>query len=285
MTKVLVTGGNGQLGQSLQKAVKPQKLLDFDFQDLQNLDLTNRQNLEAYFSKNPIEYCINCAAYTAVDLAEEQEDVAYAVNADGVRNLTEVCKKHQVTLLHISTDFVFDGKQTTPYTEHDAPNPLGIYGASKWQGECEIQDNMDQFFIIRTSWLYSEFGHNFVKTMLQLSHSKKQIRVVSDQIGSPTYAGDLAEVLVKIILSSSTDYGVYHFSNSGAVSWHDFAVEIFKQFDKKVEVTPIKTSEYYTAAKRPKYSVMSTKKIERTFSHAIKDWKESLNTSKQRFID
>ena len=126
MTKVLVTGGNGQLGQSLQKAVKPQKLLDFDFQDLQNLDLTNRQNLEAYFSKNPIKYCINCAAYTAVDLAEEQEDMAYAVNANGVRNLTEVCKKHQVTLLHISTDFVFDGKQTTPYTEHDDPKPLGI---------------------------------------------------------------------------------------------------------------------------------------------------------------
>ena len=281
MIKILVTGGNGQLAQCLKDVVKNDDELDVDFQDLPALDITNKQQLESYFLNNEFDYCINCAAYTAVDLAEEQSDLAYAVNGDGPKNLAEVCKKYQVKFLHISTDFVFDGKKQTPYIETDMPNPLGAYGASKWQGERYIQEVMQDYFIIRTSWLYSEYGNNFMKTMLRLSETRDEISVVSDQIGSPTYAVDLAEVLIKIILSSSTNYGIYHYSNSGTISWYDFAVEIFKQFGTKIEVTPIKTTDYPTAAKRPKYSVLETTKIENNFNCTIKDWQGSLDKIKQ----
>jgi dTDP-4-dehydrorhamnose reductase len=277
MIKALVTGGNGQLAQSLKDVVNHQDELDVDFQDLPDLDITNKQQLESYFSNNELDYCINCAAYTAVDLAEEQSDLAYAVNAEGPKYLAEVCQKHQVTLIHISTDFVFDGQKRIPYLETDAPNPLSVYGASKLQGERSIQETTEAYFIVRTSWLYSEYGKNFIKTMLSLSETLNEISVVSDQFGSPTYAGDLAEVLIKIILSSSTNYGVYHYSNSGAISWFDFASEIFKQFGKKIEVKPIKTKDYPTAAKRPKYSVLDTTKIENNFDCTIKDWQVSLN--------
>ena len=278
MIKVLVTGGNGQLAQCINDVVINKNELNVDFLDLPVLDITNTQQLEAYFSINEIDYCINCAAFTAVDLAETQSELAYAVNAEGPNNLAKVCKKHQVKLLHISTDFVFDGKKQKPYVETDAPNPLGIYGTSKCQGERYIQQVMDEYFIIRTSWLYSEYGNNFMKTMLRLSETKDEISVVSDQIGSPTYAGDLAEVLIKIVLSSSNNYGVYHYSNSGSISWHDFAVGIFKHFGKIIEVKPIKTKDYPTGAIRPKYSVLATTKIVNNFDCTIKDWQESLKS-------
>ena len=284
MTKILVTGGNGQLAQCLKDVVKNNDELDVNFQDLPELDITNIQQLVSYFSKNELDYCINCAAYTAVELAEEQSDLAYAVNADGPKNLAEVCKKHQVKLLHISTDFVFDGKKQTPYIETDMPNPLGVYGKSKWQGERNIQEIMEDYFILRTSWLYSEYGNNFMKTMLKLSETRDEINVVSDQIGSPTYAGDLAEVLIKIVLSSSTNYGLYHFSNSGAISWYDFAVEIFTQFGKKIEVKPITTEDYPTAAKRPKFSVLETTKIEKEFKIQLINWKNSLDALKENKV-
>ena len=276
MIKVLVTGGNGQLAQCLKDVVKHHKNLAVDFLDLPDLDITNQLQLASFFSKNKFDYCVNCAAYTAVDLAEEQSSLAYAVNAVGPKNLAEVCQKHQTTLIHISTDFVFDGQKQTPYLETDIPNPLGVYGASKWQGERNIQEVMETFFIVRTSWLYSEYGNNFMKTMLKLSETRDKISVVSDQFGSPTYAGDLAEVLLKIILSSSKAYGLYHFSNSGAISWYDFAVEIFKQFGKTIEVKPIKTKDYPTAAKRPKYSVLKTTKIQEEFNLQVRHWKLSL---------
>ena len=277
MIKALVTGGNGQLAQCLKNVVKNNDELHVDFQDLPYLDINDKQQLESYFLKNEFDYCINCAAYTAVDLAEEQSDLAYAVNAEGPKYLAEVCQKHQVTLIHISTDFVFDGQKRIPYLETDAPNPLSVYGASKLQGERNIQDVMDTYFIVRTSWLYSEYGNNFIKTMLSLSETRDEISVVSDQIGSPTYAGDLAEVLIKIVLSSSISYGIYHYSNGGIVSWYDFAVEIFKQLGKTIEVKPIKTKDYPTAAKRPKYSILDTTKIKNNFDYTIKDWQVSLN--------
>jgi len=276
MIKALVTGGNGQLAQSLKDVVNHQDELDVDFQDLPDLDITNKQQLESYFLNNELDYCINCAAYTAVDLAEEQSDLAYAVNAEGPKYLAEVCQKHQVTLIHISTDFVFDGQKRIPYLETDAPNPLSVYGASKLQGERSIQETTEAYFIVRTSWLYSEYGKNFIKTMLSLSETLNEISVVSDQIGSPTYARDLAEVLIKIVLSSSKAYGLYHFSNFGVISWYDFAVEIFKQFGKTIEVKPIKTKDSPTAAKRPKYSVLDTTKIKNNFDYTINDWQESL---------
>ena len=277
MIKALVTGGNGQLAQSLKDVVNHQDELDVDFKDLPDLDITNKQQLESYFSNNELDYCINCAAYTAVDLAEEQSELAYAVNAEGPKNIAMLCLKYNIKLIHISTDFVFDGQQRTPYSETDAPNPLSVYGASKLQGERNIQDVMENYFIVRTSWLYSEYGKNFMKTMLKLSETRDQISVVSDQIGSPTYAGDLAEGLIKIVLSSSISYGIYHYSNGGIVSWYDFAVEIFKQLGKTIEVKPIKTKDYPTAAKRPKYSVLDTTKIKNNFDYTIKDWQVSLN--------
>ena len=276
MIKILVIGGNGQLAQCLKNVVKNNDELHVDFQDLPYLDINDKQQLESYFLKNEFDYCINCAAYTAVDLAEEQSDLAYAVNAEGPKYLAEVCQKHQVTLIHISTDFVFDGQKRIPYLETDAPNPLSVYGASKLQGERSIQETTEAYFIVRTSWLYSEYGKNFMKTMLSLSETLNEISVVSDQIGSPTYAGDLAEVLIQIVLSSSTNYGVYHYSNSGTISWYDFAVEIFKQFGKTIEVKPIKTKDYPTAAKRPKYSVLDTTKIKNNFYCTINDWQGSL---------
>ncbi|MGB2050031.1 MAG: dTDP-4-dehydrorhamnose reductase [Flavobacteriaceae bacterium] len=276
MIKALVTGGNGQLAQSLKDVVNYQDELDVDFQDLPDLDITNKQQLESYFSNNELDYCINCAAYTAVDLAEEQSELAYAVNAEGPKNIAMLCLKYNIKLIHISTDFVFDGQQRTPYSETDAPNPLSVYGASKLQGERNIQDVMENYFIVRTSWLYSEYGKNFMKTMLKLSETRDQISVVSDQIGSPTYAGDLAAALTKIVLSSSTNYGVYHYSNLGTTSRYDFAVEIFKQFGKTIEVKPIKTKDYPTAAKRPKYSVLDTTKIKNNFYCTINDWQGSL---------
>jgi dTDP-4-dehydrorhamnose reductase len=277
MIKVLVTGGRGQLAQCLNHVVRKHAGLDVDFQDLPALDITNVRQLTTYFSKNKLDYCINCAAFTAVDLAEEQSELAYAVNAEGPKYLAEVCQKHQVTLIHISTDFVFDGKKDTPYLETDTPNPLSVYGASKLQGEQNIQHNMENYFIIRTSWLYSEYGNNFMKTMLKLSVTNKQLNVVSDQIGSPTYAGDLAEFLIKIVLSSSTNYGVYHYSNSGAISWYDFACGIFTKFEKNVDVRPVKTKEHPTAAKRPRFSVLDTKKSENNFGCIIVDWLGSLD--------
>ena len=278
MIKVLVTGGNGQLGQCLQDMAKHQKELEFDFQDLPSLDITDSSQVELYFSKNQFDYCINCAAYTAVDLAETQSELAYAVNAKGVKILAQLCHHHQVILIHISTDFVFDGQKRTPYSETDAPNPLGVYGSSKLQGEQHIQEIINQYFIIRTSWLYSEYGNNFLTTMLKYSETMDEIRVVSDQTGSPTYARDLAENLIKLILCSSTNYGVYHYSNSGVISWYDFAVEIFKQFGKKTYVKPIKTKDYPTAAKRPEYSVLDTKKIESEFQITTSFWKNRLKT-------
>lgn len=278
MIKVLVTGGNGQLGQCLQDVAKHQKELEFDFQDLPSLDITDSSQVELYFSKNQFDYCINCAAYTAVDLAETQSELAYAVNAKGVKILAQLCHHHQVTLIHISTDFVFDGQKKMPYTEQDIANPLGVYGSSKLQGEQYLGELMTRFFIVRTSWLYSEYGNNFLKTMLKFSETMGEINVVSDQIGSPTYARDLAKALIKIILSSSTNYGVYHYSNSGAISWHDFAVEIFKQFGKKTCVKPIKTKDNPSAAKRPEYSVLDTKKIESEFQITTSFWKNRLKT-------
>ena len=277
MIKILVTGGRGQLAQCLSHDVRKRASLDVDFQDLPALDITNVQQLTAYFSKNKLDYCINCAAFTAVDLAEEQSELAYTVNAEGPKNIAMLCQKHNVKLIHISTDFVFDGKKDTPYLETDTPNPLSVYGTSKLQGEQNIQQNMDNYFIIRTSWLYSVYGNNFLKTMLKLSETHKQLNVVSDQIGSPTNAGDLAEFLIKIVLSSSTNYGVYHYSNLGAISWYNFACGIFAQFKRNVEVRPIKTKEYPTAAKRPMYSVLDTKKSEKTFQCTIKSWSQSLN--------
>lgn len=280
MKKILVTGANGQLGLSIKAVGKNYPSMIFTFTDVEDLDITNNEEVNTFFEFNKIDYCINCAAYTAVDKAEDEADKAFLINAKAVKNLAEACKNTGTVLIHISTDFVFDGTKRTPYTEEDIPNPLSVYGKSKRKGEAYIQEIWDKHFIVRTSWLYSEYGNNFVKTMLLLAKTRDEISVVNDQIGSPTYAGDLASLLLEIIDKSSKDYGLYHYSNEGSISWYDFAVEIFKQHKKAVRVVPIPTSAYYTAAKRPAYSVLGLQKVNKKMKSQIYFWDIRLSKNK-----
>ncbi|WP_338732265.1 dTDP-4-dehydrorhamnose reductase [Mangrovimonas cancribranchiae] len=275
--RILVTGSQGQLGQCLQDVVlKNNSSIEFVFLSSSDLDITNTDQLENAFQTENFDFCVNCAAYTAVDVAEENQELAFKVNAEGVKNIAEVCKKHNTTLIHISTDFVFDGKNRTPYKETNTTTPINIYGESKLTGEIFLQDILDRYFIIRTSWLYSEYGHNFVKTMLRLFKEKDALNVVDDQIGSPTYAGDLAKFIYYIISSQSTNYGVYHFSNLGETSWFGFAKKIKELSKLHVKIIPIASSEFPTKAVRPNYSVLSTKKVEETFSYGLINWENSL---------
>lgn len=273
MKQVLVTGANGQLGKSIKRISPNFKPLKFVFTDVADLDITNSEEVNTFFESNALDYCINCAAYTEVDKAEEEAEKVYSINATAVKNLAEACQKTGAVLIHISTDFVFDGTKRTPYTEEDMPNPLSVYGKSKLKGEEHVQESCDRHFIVRTSWLYSEYGNNFVKKMLRLAETRKQISVVNDQIGSPTYAGDLAEFILKVISSESTAYGLYHYSNLGAISWYDFAVEIFRQHQKNVHLVPIPTRAYPTLANRPAFSVMDLSRVKIIFGSTIPLWK------------
>lgn len=274
MKKVLVTGASGQLGLSISKRAFDHPNFAFTFTDVQELDITNSTNVSTIFKENKFDYCINCAAYTAVDKAESDEGKAFLINATAVKLLAEACKISETTLIHVSTDFVFDGTNSIPYTEEDTPNPQSVYGASKLKGEQFVQAILQKCFIVRTSWLYSEYGNNFVKTMLRLAQTRQEISVVNDQIGSPTYAGDLADFILRIISQESTNYGLYHFSNLGEISWFDFTKEIMKQFKKDIRITPIPSSEFPTQAKRPKYSVLDTSKASKIFNP--KNWQKSL---------
>jgi dTDP-4-dehydrorhamnose reductase len=279
MKTVLVTGGDGQLATCIKQVVEKVENLKFIFKNATDLDITDKKLVTSYFAENSIDYCVNSAAYTAVDTAESNSELAFKINSDAVKNLAEVCKENQSILIHISTDFVFDGRNDQPYKESDTPNPKSVYGASKFQGEKEVQLILKEHFILRTSWLYSEFGKNFIKTMLKLSGERNSLGVVNDQIGTPTYAVDLANVLLKIIKESSRDFGLYHYSNKGSISWYDFAKEIFRQRDIKIDLKPILTKEYPTPAKRPAYSVLDTTKIKDTFQIEIPSWKESLGVA------
>lgn len=296
---VLVTGANGQLGQAIQSIVEHYPSIDFVFCSSSELDITNAANCEAVFQNYQPDFCINTAAYTAVDKAESEPQKAFDINANGPENLAIVCKKYNAVLLHISTDFVFDAyfsngnafydrelrlplKSNLGLTETDVPFPTGIYGLTKLQGEQAILAIWEKHFILRTSWVYSQFGSNFMKTMLRLASERDNLSVVSDQIGTPTYAVDLAEVLVKIIESCTTElvsefnYGIYNFSNEGQCSWYEFAKEIFNQKGITIDLQPIPTSAYPTSAKRPMYSVLDKTKIKNIFGMGINDWKTSL---------
>jgi dTDP-4-dehydrorhamnose reductase len=274
MKTALVTGSNGQLGKSIRQISRDYPELKFIFTDLAELDITHNEEVNTFFEFNKIDYCINCAAYTAVDKAEDEADKAFLINAKALKNLAEACKNTGTVLIHVSTDFVFDGTKRIPYTEADMPNPLSVYGKSKLQGEMYIKEIWDRHFIVRTSWLYSEYGNNFVNTILRLTETRNEISVVNDQKGSPTYAKDLALFLLKIIDISSEDYGTYHYSSEGNISWHDFAVEIFKHHRRAVRVVPIPTSAHPTVAKRPAYSVMDLSKTKITFGNTIPFWKQ-----------
>ena len=283
MVKVLVTGGRGQLAKCIKMASKRRADLNISFEDSSLFDITNSSQMRVYLSKNKdFEFLINCAAYTNVDLAEKNKDKAYQVNAEGAEKLAKLCKEFNIKLVHISTDFVFDGSNTRPYKETDVPNPSSVYGASKLQGEKNIMERLSSYFIIRTSWLYSEFGSNFVKTILRLADTQKEIKVVSDQIGSPTNAHDLADFLLVIISINSTNYGTYHFSNTGETSWYGFAEEVFRICNVSADLRPISSSAYASLANRPKYSVLDTKKVKETFSVNPTYFKHSLEKFKKR---
>lgn len=286
---VAVTGANGQLGQSLQFVASNYPEIQFVFCSSTDLDITNLENCRSFFSKIKPNYCINAAAYTAVDQAESEPEKARLINVDGARNLAVVCKDHNAILLHISTDFVFDGNlspraQSRGYSEEDIPNPTGVYGQSKLDGEKAIQKVFNKYYIIRTSWVYSQFGNNFMKTMLRLASERDKLSVVNDQIGTPTNAVDLAEALLKIITQTKlaetqnlkSNYGIYNFSNEGQCSWYDFAEKIFEINEITINLQPIPTTNFPTPAKRPKYSVLDKSKIKSTFGIKIKDWEESL---------
>ena len=276
MKRVLVTGSNGQLAKSIHKVSRTYDNITFVYTDIEELDITNQSALNSSFTDQKFHYCINCAAYTDVDKAETDIETAHKINVTGAQNLASVCSEFGVVLIHISTDFVFDGENDQLYKEEDHPLPLSIYGQTKLDGEKASKSVFENYFIIRTSWLYSEFGNNFMKTMLRLGNERKELSVVNDQIGTPTYAKDLANIILNIIDSQNQDFGLFHFSNEGLVSWYDFAKEIFLKEGILVELTPIPTSKYPTPARRPKYSVLDKTKIKKVLRVEIFDWKDSL---------
>jgi len=283
--KILVIGANGQLGKSVQKIVSSAKQNnEFVFVGRGELDLSQEESIASYLNNNKFDIIINCAAYTAVDKAEEEQELANQVNYLAVKQLAEITNKQQAKLMHISTDYVFDGESERPYIETDETNPINIYGKTKLAGEKAIQAIMPtNAIIIRASWVYSEYGNNFVDTMLRLGKERGELSVVNDQIGSPTYATDLAKIILKIINNKNYQAKdqateIYHYSNKGKISWYEFAKEIFELADIHCAVKPITTKQYPTPAKRPKNTLMNKAKIAKTFSVGISNWKESLNT-------
>lgn len=275
--KILVTGANGQLGHELMAILDP---INSHFYDKSQFDITNIHQIEHQLSFLKVDIVINCAAYTAVDKAESEKELCKSINVIGARNLATICKKLNIKLIHVSTDFVFDGEQCVPYHENDATNPLSVYGLSKLNGEREIMNILPSSIIIRTSWLYSSFGKNFVKTIIRLckERERERLSIVVDQIGTPTYAADLALAVNQIIAHPQfhSESGIFHFSNQGVCSWYDLAVSIAQEYGFKTEIIPIQTNEYPTHATRPKYSVFNTKKIKSTFNLEIPHWQNAL---------
>lgn len=284
MINVLVTGSNGQLATCLKSLAEGYNELNFIYTDYLDLDITKPKALRNFFKGySSIDYCINCAAYTAVDNAEKEEKLADQINSEGAGNLSQVCNENNTTLIHVSTDFVFDGKNNQPYVEEDLTNPLSVYGKTKLDGELIIRNNSSKYFIIRTSWLYSEHKKNFMKTMLELAKNKKELGIISDQIGTPTYALDLANTILNIVNYQNKEYGVYHFSNEGVASWYDFAKAIFEINNIEVKVKPIRTEAYPTPAKRPHYSVLDKTKIKNNFDVEIPYWRDSLIVALKKY--
>lgn len=274
--KILVTGGYGQLGNSLRKVFDKDPDIEATYTDYDTLDITDREAVARYMADNRFDIVVNCAAYTAVDKAETDEILASALNTGAVGNLGESAARTGTKVIHISTDYVFSGEGFRPYAENDEPYPQGIYGRTKLEGEGLLTSFCQDAMIIRTAWLYSEFGKNFVKTMLSLAETHPELRVVCDQIGTPTYAGDLAEAIHAIVKHDKWVPGIYHFTDEGVASWYDFAEAIFEEAGKKVKVNPVPTTEYPTPAKRPLYSVLSKGKIKSTFGITIPYWRDSL---------
>jgi dTDP-4-dehydrorhamnose reductase len=283
MLSILVTGANGQLGSDIQ-ALSSQYPYKFFFADTAELDITNADAIEIFITQKHIDTIINCAAYTAVDKAESDAEMAYKVNHTAVTYLSQIAKKYHLSLIHISTDYVFDGKNFMPYMEDSQVQPNSIYGASKLEGERSMQAiNPQNSIIIRTSWVYSSYGQNFVKTMLRLGKEKDSLGVIFDQVGTPTYAKDLAETILKILPElENSMVEIYNYSNEGVLSWYDFAKEIMLLGNLNCQINPIETIAYPTPAKRPHYSLLNKKKIKEKFKIEIPYWKDSLRECLQK---
>jgi len=278
MVNIVIFGASGQLGQCLKRVVESEGIESVYFPPESEANILDNIALKNAFDKYKPAYIVNCAAYTAVDKAEDDAEMALKVNKTGVENLSRLCVEYNSTFIHISTDFVFKGDEPTPRTETDATKPVSVYGQTKLDGEQVIEEMLLQYFIIRTGWLYSEYGNNFVKTMLKLGSERNELKIIADQAGTPTYAIDLAACIMQIITSKSTAYGVYHYSNEGITSWYDFAKAIFDISGTQVKTIPVKTSEYVTKAMRPAYSVMDKSKIKQQFGMEIPYWRDSLIT-------
>ena len=281
--RVLVTGSSGQLGSEIKlmaDSLMPNAV--FFFTDFEELDVTKFRHIKEFVLSNRINAIINCAAYTAVDKAESEQEKAYLVNALAPQYLAKVAKEFNCRFMHISTDYVFDGRNYKPYVESDVPNPQSVYGKTKLEGERFIKEvNPENTIIIRTSWVYSRFGHNFVKTMLRLGAERESINVIYDQVGSPTNAKDLAEAILKILPNiDSKEVDLFHYSNEGVCSWYDFAYAILDLAKIDCRLNPISTEDYSTPAIRPYYSIMNKNKIKNVFGISIKHWKVSLYASK-----
>ena len=277
---IWLVGNRGMLGAEVQSRLQSLDL-EHAATDL-DVDITDGRAMERFADPLDLSWIVNCSAYTAVDRAEDEPDQAFRINAEGVRKLALAARGKKARLLHISTDYVFDGMKEGPYREEDDPNPLGAYGRSKLQGEVYIRENCSHHVILRTAWLYGPGGNNFVRTMLRLFREREEVRVVADQWGSPTFAGDLADAILQVITRDSVPYGTYHFTNEGRTNWFEFAREIHDQairkglLEKPVRIVPIQTGQYPTRARRPANSCLSKEKIKETFGIPVRPWREAL---------
>lgn len=276
MGKILIIGAGGQLGQCLKTVAERRGINDIVFPAEAEANILDQPGLEKLLHKEKPAFVINCAAYTAVDKAEDEVELAKAVNETGAANLALACASNQAALVHISTDFVFEGNVVKLLSENDEAKPINVYGQTKLDGEKAVVALINEYFILRTSWLYSEYANNFVKTMLKLGAERDELNIIADQVGTPTYAIDLAHAIFDIIESGSTQYGVYHYSNEGVTSWFDFATAIFDISHTTVKANPIPGSAYPTKAVRPAFSVMDKSKIKSTFNITIPYWRDSL---------
>ncbi|PKP34146.1 MAG: dTDP-4-dehydrorhamnose reductase [Bacteroidetes bacterium HGW-Bacteroidetes-17] len=278
MRNILVTGSNGQLGNAIKKISSKLINYNFLFTDIEELDITSYEQIGKFIHKNKINIVINCAAYTAVDQAETDREKAFLINVTAVEYLSIQAKANNATLIHISTDYVFDGSSQIPYKETDLPDPKSYYGLTKYEAEQKIAQFAENAIIIRTSWLHSEYGHNFVKTMIRLGYERESLNIINDQFGSPTYAADLADTIIKLTQATIKGIIFYNYSNEGSCTWYEFAKAIMELKKINCVVNPITTEEYPTAAVRPKYSLLDKSKIKKELDIEIPFWKESLKT-------
>jgi len=276
MKTILITGSKGQLGNEMQQAATRYPQFNYIYTDVDELDICDKVALDAFVKTNSVNFIVNCAAYTAVDKAEDDVELCYKINSDAVRNIGEVAASNSIKVVHVSTDYVFDGTNHIPYTEIQEVSPATVYGKSKLAGEEALLESCKDSVIIRTAWLYSSFGNNFVKTMIKLGTERDSLNVIFDQIGSPTYAADLAEAIMKVISSEKFVAGIYHFSDEGVCSWYDFTKTIHKIAGITCNVQPIESKDFPARTPRPHYSVLNKAKIKSTYGITIPHWEESL---------